>query len=118
MSTPQQGFQSAYPPPSDQPPVSMGQLQWYMEGMRHARLAAVFGVIGIISLGVVFGPLAIMQAKKAEGFGVAAQDGKILGWVGIGLFILWVLFFVAYIVLFAAIIANLPHTPYPGRTGP
>lgn len=47
----------------------MGQLQWYMEGMRHARLAAVFGVIGIFSLGVVFGPLAIMQAKKAEGLG-------------------------------------------------
>lgn len=117
MSTPQQGFQPNYPP-SDQSPVSMGQLQWYMQGMKHARLAAVFGVIGIFSLGVVFGPLAIMQAKKAEAFGVAAQDGKVLGWVGIGLFVLWFLFFLSYIVVIAAIVSNLPHivnTPYPSR---
>lgn len=117
MSTPQQGFQPAYPP-SDQSPVSMGQLRWYMQGMKHARLAAVFGVIGIFSLGAVFGPLAIMQAKKAEALGVAAQDGKVLGWVGIGLFILWILIFIAYIVVIVAVFANLPHivnSPHPGR---
>lgn len=114
---PQPGFQPVYPP-SDPRPVSMGQLQWYMEGMRHARLAAVFGVIGIFSFGVVFGPLAIIEAKKAEGFGVAAQEGKVLGWVGIGISILWILLFIAYFVLIAAIVSNLPHivnTPYPSR---
>ena len=117
MSTPPPDLQPGYPQP-DQAPVTQGQLRWYLEGLRHARLAAVFGVLGIVSIGVVFGPLAIMQSKKAEAYGVSAQDGRILGWVGIGLFIAGFLFFIAYIVLIASIFSQLPHilrTPLPNR---
>lgn len=107
MSTSQYGPQSAYPD-TDQQPVTMGQLRWYMEGMRHARLATIFGILAIFSLGILFGPLAIDRAKKAEAFGVAAREGRVLGWVGIGLFILWVVFFIIYVALIITVIANLP----------
>ncbi len=117
MTTPPPDLQPGYPQ-SDQTPVTQGQLRWYLEGMRHARLAAVFGVLGIVSLGVVFGPLALMQSKKAEAYGVPAQDGRILGWVGIGLFIAWCLFFIAYFILIVSFITQLPHimrSPLPNR---
>lgn len=112
MSTSQYGPQFAYRHP-DQQPVTMGQLRWYMEGMRHARLATVFGILAIFSLGALFGPLAIVQSKKAEAFGVPAPEGRVLGWVGIGLFILWVVFFIVYMALIFAIIGSLPES---GRT--
>lgn len=113
MSTSQRGPYNAYSNP-DQQPVTMGQLRWYMEGMRHARLASVFGVLGIFSLGAIFGPLAISQAKKAEALGVPASEGRVLGWVGIGLFILWVVFFIVYLALIFTIIGSLPDS---GRFG-
>lgn len=114
MSTPQP-LQPGYPQP-DQAPVTQGQLRWYLEGIRHARLASVFGLLGIFTLGVVFGPLAIGEAKKAESYGVPAQDGRILGWVGIGLFIAGVLFFIAYFIFILSFISQLPGimgTPFP-----
>lgn len=97
----------------DQPrlqPVTRGQLGWFMEGMRHARLATVFGLLSIFSLGILFGPLAIAQAKKAQAFGVPASEGKVLGWVGIGLFILWVVFALIYVALIITLIGNLPDS--------
>lgn len=97
----------------DLQPVTRGQLGWFMEGMRHARLATVFGLLSIFSLGILFGPLAIVQAKKAEAFGVPASEGKVLGWVGIGLFILWVVFAIMYVALIVTLIGNLPDS---GRT--
>ncbi|MFM9431912.1 uncharacterized BrkB/YihY/UPF0761 family membrane protein [Arthrobacter sp. MP_2.3] len=81
-----------------------------MEGMRHARLATVFGLLSIFSLGILFGPLAIAQAKKAQAFGVPASEGKVLGWVGIGLFILWVVFALIYVALIITLIGNLPDS--------
>jgi hypothetical protein len=103
-----------YDPCADQQPVTMGQFRWYMEGMRHARLAMVFGILGLVSLGALFGPLAISQAKQAEAYGVPASEGRVLGWIGIGLFAMWVLFFIAYLVLIFAVVTNLPHS---GRIG-
>jgi hypothetical protein len=78
-----------------------------MEGMRHARLATVFGVLSIVSLGILFGPLAIGRAKKAEAFGVPAPEGRVLGWVGIGLFTVGTVFFVGYMALIFSIVGSL-----------
>jgi hypothetical protein len=116
MSTPQ-APQPGHPQP-DHAPVTQGQLRWYLEGMRHARLATVFGLLGIFSLGVVFGPLAIGEAKKAEAYGVPAQEGRVMGWIGIGLFIAGFLFFMAYIVFILSFISQLPglmDRPFPTR---
>lgn len=112
MSTSQYGPQNAYRN-QDQHPVTMGQLRWYMEGMRHARLATVFGILSIFTLGALFGPLAIGSSKKAEAYGVPAPEGRVLGWVGIGLFILWVVFFIVYLALIFTLIGSLPNS---GRT--
>lgn len=98
----------------DLQPVTMGQLRWYMEGMRQARLAAVFGVLAVVSFGVVFGPLALARAKRAEALGVPATEGRVLGWVGIGLFVLWVAVMVFYVAVVFALVGNLPHS---GRVG-
>jgi hypothetical protein len=48
------------------------------------------------------------QAKKAEAHGVAAPEGKILGWVGVGLFVAGVLVFVAYLLIIMAFIGGVP----------
>ncbi len=39
----------------------------------------VFGIIGLFIFGIILGPLAIMQANKAERFGARATAGKVLG---------------------------------------
>lgn len=114
MSTIAHEPQNHHNPFADQQPVTVGQLRWHMEGMRHARLATVFGILGIFTLGALFGPLAMAEAKKAEAFGVPAPEGRVLGWVGIGLFSMGVLFFLAYLAMILAVLAGISH---PVQTG-
>lgn len=95
----------AYPgPPSNEQPITFWQFRWYMEGVQHARDAVMFGVLGILTLGIVFGPLALSQAKKAEAYGIDGKTGKVLGWIAIGWFCLGALFFIAYFIFFFAFI--------------
>ncbi|MDQ0029572.1 hypothetical protein [Arthrobacter bambusae] len=61
-------------------------------GMNHRSTATIFGVVGIFVLGIVFGPLAIVQASKAEALGVKATAGKVLGWICVGVTALWLIF--------------------------
>lgn len=61
------------------------------EGERFRTKATLYAVTGIFLFGVVFGPLAIMNAGKAEERGVQAPFGKICGWIvlvlnGLGIF--------------------------------
>lgn len=62
-------------------------------GSKHATNSLIFGILGLFVLGVVMGPLAIIQARKAEALGANATPGKVLGWIdlilgGLGLIIL------------------------------
>ncbi|NKX55989.1 hypothetical protein HGG74_15880 [Arthrobacter sp. E918] len=50
-------------------------------GQKHAQTSLIFGIIGLFFLGVVFGPLAIVQANKAEALKQPATAGKVLGWI-------------------------------------
>lgn len=65
----------------------------YLQGVGHRTQSLVSGVIGLFVLGIVFGPVAIVQANRAEALGVAATAGKVLGWIGVGFGVLWVLGF-------------------------
>lgn len=65
------------------------QPQLYAQGMGHRSTATTFGVLGLFILGIVFGPLALVQAKKAEAFGVKATAGKVFGWISIVFAALW-----------------------------
>ena len=67
-----------------------------------ATMSLVFGILAVVLLPIVFGPLAVWQAKKAERLGKPATAGKVLGWIGIVMAIVGVLvlgfMFVAMIV--------------------
>lgn len=74
-----------------------GQSQNSAEGQKHAQLSLVFGIIGLFALGVVFGPLAIVQAGKAEKLHQPATAGKVLGWISTIFGILGLIFLVLMI---------------------
>lgn len=65
----------------------------YLQGVGHRTQSLVSGVIGLFVLGIVLGPVAIVQASRAEALGVTATAGKVLGWIGVGFGVLWVLGF-------------------------
>jgi hypothetical protein len=52
-----------------------------LEGAAFRSRATMFAVIGIFFFGVIFGPLTIRNAGKAEALGVRAPFGRICGWI-------------------------------------
>ncbi|MDO4821249.1 MAG: DUF4190 domain-containing protein [Rothia sp. (in: high G+C Gram-positive bacteria)] len=77
------------------------------EGQKHAQNAMIFGILSIViaGLGVVFGPLALSQVRKAESYGAEATVGKVTGWIGLVLGILSLLFIIAYIVFIVVLVS-------------
>ena len=67
-------------------------------GKKHMQLSLAFGIIGIFFLPIVFAPLAIVQAGKAERLGEPSNAGRILGWAAIGY---WVLVFGVVFLFFS-----------------
>jgi hypothetical protein len=61
----------------------MGQgTKMNVQGARHARNSIIFGFVGVlVGLGLIFGPLALWQAKKAERYGSPTIFGSVLGWI-------------------------------------
>jgi hypothetical protein len=58
----------------------------------------IFGVIGFFFLGIVFGPLAISNANKAEALHHSATLGKVLGWIDTIAGVVWLLVFVLVVI--------------------
>jgi hypothetical protein len=73
---PQQYDPSAYPGMH-----AMGYSPEYAAGKKLQETALLFGILGLFILGFVFGPLAIINANKAERMGFPATAGKVLGWI-------------------------------------
>ncbi|MCM3662198.1 hypothetical protein M3148_14530 [Georgenia satyanarayanai] len=107
-----------FPPPP--PPHAQGGMPVYRGDPVHttyspdamladkaAQASLIFGIIGVFFAGVVFGPLAIWQASKAEKMNKPATAGKVLGWIalvwGIGQI---VLAFLAVTALFAVVTSS------------
>jgi len=82
--------------------MTYGRFRWYLEGVQHGRDAILFGVLGILTLGIVFGPLSLSEAKKAELYGIDAKTGRALDWIAICWFCLGALFFIVDLILFFA----------------
>ena len=94
----QPGLYSSYQPGMYAPPART------MEGERAAQLSLIFGIVGLFVAGLILGPLAIWQAKKAESFGVPATAGKVLGWILVAMWGLAALLVILLVVfLFAGI---------------
>jgi len=53
----------------------------HQEAQSAATTSLVLGIVGLFTLGIVLGPLAIYFAIKAERNGVPATGGKVLGWI-------------------------------------
>ncbi|XAS72708.1 hypothetical protein VUN82_02280 [Micrococcaceae bacterium Sec5.1] len=48
-------------------------------GTKYRKNSIIFGIIGLFIFGVGFGAMAFLTARKAEGYGVKATAGKVLG---------------------------------------
>lgn len=72
------GSQQPYPP--NYPNVQQNFSVEHFHGSKYKERSVIFGVIGFFFLGVVFGPLAISNASKAEALHHSATLGKVLGW--------------------------------------
>lgn len=89
MSYPQSSQQPIQP---SYPNVQQNHSLEHFQGTKYKEKATIFGVVGLFVLGIVFGPLAISNARKAEALHHSATVGKVLGWIDticgvIGLFI-------------------------------
>jgi uncharacterized Tic20 family protein len=83
-------------------PPAYGYDATSQEANSAATMSLIFGILGVVLLPIVFGPLAIWQAKKAERLGKPATAGKVLGWIGVALVIIGVIAFIAFFVLAGA----------------
>lgn len=63
------------------PNVQQNNSLEFFHGSKFKEKSVIYGVIGFFFLGIVFGPLAISNAKKAESLHHSATLGKVLGWI-------------------------------------
>ncbi len=87
----QQGFQS-YP---NQGYPNQNQFV----GSQLAQTSMILGIVSLFLLGIILGPIAIIKARQAEReFNTPATVGKVTGWIGLILGLIYVLSFVGVIV--------------------
>jgi len=94
------------PPQAQVPPTQMAYSAASAEADRAAQLALVFGIIGLFLLGIVFGPLAIAQASKAERMNKPAIAGKVLGWISLIFGILQIVGIILWFIAAAAVVST------------
>lgn len=91
------GQQQPYQYPN-YPNVQQNNSLEFFRGSKFKEKSVIFGVIGFFFLGIIFGPLAIINANKAEALHHSATLGKVLGWIDTIAGILWILFFALIII--------------------
>lgn len=79
------------PPAYSGAPTQMSYSTEMMMADKAAQMSLIFGILGVLLLPIVFGPLALWQAKKAEAMNKSATAGKVLGWVGVAMAIVGVI---------------------------
>jgi amino acid transporter len=68
-----------------------------LDGMRAKDNAVLFGIVGFFFLGIFFGLMAIMSARKAKRLYEPATFGMILGWIDVLITIGWIMAFVGFL---------------------
>lgn len=96
--------QSSYQNGSYQQPYQQGYqgypAQNHLRGMQLAQTSMILGIVSIFVLGIVLGPIAIIKANQAEReFNTPATAGKVTGWIGTILALVYILMFVGLFVL-------------------
>jgi len=77
------------------------------EADKAAQLSLIFGIIGLFFAGIIFGPLAISQAGKAERMHKPATAGKVLGWISLIWGILVLIGIILWFVVVAAAVSSI-----------
>ena len=86
------------------------------QGRRSAEAALALGILGVAVLPIL-APFAVWQANKAERLGEIATAGKILGWVGVALLILAVVWIVLMFVFFGVIMSGVQESVQQSAQG-
>jgi hypothetical protein len=97
--------------PSEQPFSGGGQFHRRagspadsLAGKKHMQLSLAFGFLSFF-LPIVFVPLALIQAGRAERLGEPSTAGKILAWTAVGYYCLMMIY---VYVLYTFIFSQLP----------
>lgn len=80
------------------PNVQQNNSLEFFHGSKFKEKSIIYGVIGFFFLGIVFGPLAISNARKAEALHHSATLGKVLGWIDTLAAAVWLLILVLLVV--------------------
>ncbi len=73
-----------------------------VEAEKASQVSLICGILGLFFLGIILGPIAIVQATKAEKLGKAATAGKVLGWIDT---IFGVIGIIVFIMMIAGVFA-------------
>jgi uncharacterized Tic20 family protein len=73
-----------------------------VEAEKASQVSLICGIVGLFLFGIILGPIAIVQATKAEKLGKAATAGKVLGWIDT---IFGVLGIIVFIMMIAGVFA-------------
>lgn len=109
---PQGGYpQGGYPQGGHQQgqPVYFTKSPQQVDADKASQLSLVFGIIGLFILGILFGPLALVQANKAEKLGAAATAGKVLGWISTIFGVLGLIWIIFVVVAFFSAMASYSY---------
>lgn len=80
-----------------------------VRGQQLAQTSMIFGIISLFAVGVILGPIAIVKAKRAEELGGDAKVGRITGWIGTILGVLWLIGAIIYIVAFVSLMGSMDY---------
>jgi hypothetical protein len=70
----------------------------HFQGSKYKEKATIFGVVGFFILGIVFGPLAIINANRAEKLHHSATLGKDLGWIDTIFGVVWIIIVLVFMI--------------------
>lgn len=69
-----------------------------VDAEKASQASLIWGILGLFVLPFVLGPIAIIQANKAERLGAAATVGKVLGWIDTVIGVLGILIMIVMLV--------------------
>lgn len=90
-------------------PASAQDAQQQDQAARSSEASLVLGILGVVILPIL-APFALWQAYKSEKLGGRATSGKVLGWVGVALLILGILWAILFFAFFGVMMSEISNS--------
>lgn len=90
-------------------PYSAQDAHQQVQAAKSSEASLVLGILGVVILPIL-APFALWQAYKSEKLGGRATSGKVLGWVGVVLLILGLLWLILFFAFFGVLMNDLQNT--------